>query len=657
MIRGEPKPTVGQDLAGGVVQPHRRGRLGLYPGKHTVNVAPLVLMLVLAACRADDDGSPALDRAIENYRERMQAYDAYARPGESGIRTAETGSGTSGGYRLARASGPLGLKESLLAQPSTAPGSQPAPNEILDEIPDPSLAEAVFAERLRRLEGTATEPRVITSYRNVIDAARNYLQLLYRPKQVRLSLAECVERALQSSYAIRVESFNPAISQTFLVEAEAAFDAVFFLDAPFSWRDLPTGIEGTTNQSSTRGVSGGIRKLLPSGMTVETSLGMTRTYFKEDVNTNNPLNPRYDSVFSVEFRQPLLRGFGLDYNRAQINIRRVDQQIAKERFDQRVRETVLNVERAYWRLGQVRRDVMIQAETVAQNAITHESIKQRIGHDATFVELNNSLSRWKQREVSFQEAVRRVRDAEDVLKNLLNDADLKLSHDIEIIPTETLLVAPLAIDQFAEVRVAVDERNEIREARLRIEQARIQSSVSKNETLPQLDLAFTYQVDGLARTPEDSFDNLSTSRYQSYAVGLQFSYPIGNRAAEARLRRAHLQEEQSRVALQQVADGVIQEVNNAVRGLQVGWSQIPIQFDSVRAADRNLRALQARSQRIDPSFLETELNSVDALNNTRSILNSLLTEYNIGIVELESAKGTLLRYNNINVLDAPRRGS
>ena len=47
---------------------------------------------------------------------------------------------------------------------------------------------------------------------------------------------------------------------------------------------------------------------------------------------------------------------------------------------------------------------------------------------------------------------------------------------------------------------------------------------------------------------------------------------------------------------------------------------------------------------------------MDSLNSTRSILNRLLIDYNIGVVELENARGTLLQYNNVNVVDEPRRG-
>jgi hypothetical protein len=75
-------------------------------------------------------------------------------------------------------------------------------------------------------------------------------------------------------------------------------------------------------------------------------------------------------------------------------------------------------------------------------------------------------------------------------------------------------------------------------------------------------------------------------------------------------------------------------------------------LDASHAAEQNLRALQARASKIDPAFLETELNTIEQLANARSVLLRVIADYNIAIVELEKAKGTLLEYNNVAVSDA-----
>jgi outer membrane protein TolC len=160
-------------------------------------------------------------------------------------------------------------------------------------------------------------------------------------------------------------------------------------------------------------------------------------------------------------------------------------------------------------------------------------------------------------------------------------------------------------------------------------------------------------VQGIGVSADSSFDNMTTNRFRSYALSASFSVPFGNRGPRARLHQAKLRETQAVVGLHQVIDGIVQEVNNAVRALQVRYTQISPQFDAVRAAERNLRALAARTQAISPSYLETELSAVEQLANTRNRLLLLVTDYNIGVADLERAKGTLLEYNNIVLTDAP----
>jgi len=536
----------------------------------------------------------------------------------------------------------------LVTEPEV--GEAPSPADVLAQIPDPRDAEQVFAERLKRIEETAREERVINQYKSVVEKAHEYLGQLGRPRQVELTLAECIHRALANSYVIRREAYTPAISRTRLVEAEAAFDAAFFLDFTYNNVDRATASQLAGNQSDFRSYKGGIRQLLPTGMRVETSLGQSRTFTDLVFAT---LNPAYDTVFTASFTQPLLRGFGLDYTRTGINLARADVQISHETFVQQVRDTLLGVEQAYWQLVAARRSVMVLAETVAQNWATYKSIEARQPHDATPVQLNNSKSRWQSRLVQYIEAIKQVRDAEDVLKNLLNDPDFKLSDDIEIVPSETPFAAPIALDHFAEVRAALDKRSEIRQARLAIEQARIQTQRAKNDTLPQLDLTFQYEVQGIGGNADTSFDKVTTNRFRSYAVSVTFSYPFGNRAARAAHHRAGMQESQAVVQLQQVLGIVAEEVNAAVRQMMVRYKQIPPQLDAVLAADGNLRALQARAEAVDPAYLETELSAIEQLASTRRTLLQVLTDYNVAIVQLEKAKGTLLEYNNVIVSNEP----
>lgn len=601
--------------------------------------------LLVAACGVVFSGcqsnTPMVEGPISVYRDRMLAEQAQAaaQPAEPRVRPVAWQE-------------EMGERAALIAQPAVE--DLPAPDDVLGEMPDPSEAAAVYNRRLDKLrQDQAGQPdqRVVRNYEQVLADALRYLEQLRRPVQVELSLAECVQRALDHSYSIRYEAYGPAISQTQIVEAEAAFDVEFFLDTTYAKLDQATASTFVPGTSDTRSLEGGFRKLLPSGM--QTSVALKQQRSKNDLPREfQELNPVYDSSFVAQFRQPLLRGFGLDVNRSSITVARLDHHISRERFIQKVRDTLFDVESAYWQLVRARRTVAIFAESVAQNHVTYQNMRERLGHDATQVEVANAESRWKTEEVRYLETLKLVRDAEDRLKNLMNDPDFKLSEHVELIPTEVPVVAPLAVDLFAVVRTALDRRSEIRELRQRIEQARVQTMVTKNQILPQLDVSFQYEVQGLGDTPDNSFDNLTTNRFISFTVMASFAYNFGERKARAAHHRARLQEGQAVVGLNQVSDGIVEEVNQTVRTLMVRYEQLPPALLAVKATERNLRSLQARTQQINPTFLQTELQTVEQLANTRSTLLQVVTDYNVGVVQLEKAQGTLLDYNNVVVADA-----
>lgn len=549
-------------------------------------------------------------------------------------------------------------REALMT--STIAMVQPSLAEVLLQMPDPTGANEVFEQRLAEVRGDRgpkMDERTIRNYERTFDVAREYLKRIPLEKQTRLTLRECLMQALANNYSIRAESFNPSITRAQVVEAEAAFDAEFFLEGSLAQQDPardPTQEPTVGSKTDVRTYSGGFRQLLPTGMQVSTGLGQSwqRTELTEKLQV---LNPSTSTNWITTLRQPLLRGFGLDVNRAQINLNLAQNDIANEQYFQRVIDTMLQVETAYWNLFQLRRTAAIQGETTAQYRITYENLVARKERDVTEIELSNAFSQWNSQQVVFLESIKRVRDQEDALKNLINDPNIKLSENLELIPTDLPFIAALAIDKFAEVRTALDERPDIREAKSRILQTRINTAVAKNQTLPQLDVQFQYELQGLDGNSSTSFSQVAEGRFSNYALTATFSYPIGNRSAEARLQQTRFRESQAIVGLNAVTDNVIVEVNNAVRRIAFRYEQMPPSYDSVTSAIKNLYSLQARTQRIDPAYLQTELQAVQDLGQRRITLLQIVTDYNIGMVDLERAKGTLLQYNNIVFTDVRKR--
>jgi outer membrane protein len=550
-----------------------------------------------------------------------------------------------------------------IVAPST---TQPVPSfeSIYRHLPDPTdLPKALDEDLARRLAAIDANDRLtaIQKEEQRRETLRNHedrlpgilarIKVIQRPREVRIAFADVIRRTLVNNFAIAAASYNPAIQSARIVEAEALFDEVFFVNFQYNQQNRPSASELESNNSDLRNVESGIRKLLPTGMTVQTSYALTRTFTDLVFQT---FNPTYFNTFVVQFQQPLLRGFGLDYNRSQIEMTKIDREMSIERLRRDVREILFNVEQAYWQLLQARRVIGVASQHLSDLEVIQRDLEKRfqIGYDVYRVELSLTTSRIERSEAEFAGMVERVWDAEDALKRLMNDPGLNLSQNVGIIPVDAPTIEPIMFDELGEVTAGLSSREELHEAKLAIEKAQLGIGVAKNQALPKLDLLFRYVVDGLGTNADRAFSQLSENDFHEYVVGLQFEWPVGNRKAEAVLREARLQQAQAIAAERDVIENVIMEVKQAIRAIETDYDQIGPSARWVTAAAEWVEATKARQERRDPPTLQVELDGYDALQISRRALLDSLVNYNVALVNLERAKGTLLDYNNIVIRPA-----
>lgn len=515
-------------------------------------------------------------------------------------------------------------------------------------LPDPAVLQDVLA---KRLEVTRFSANIKREYEKVYEDTERLVSQIERPKKVRLSLDDALRRALANNYQIQIDGYAPAISTAQIVQAEAAFDAVFFSNISRNNTDQPTPSSLMASATDTTIVAGGLRQLLATGASVTLTQTMSRV--------DNPgfqfqtLNPAWSQNFRAELRQPLMRNFGIDFNRAQINIRKLERKSNEESFRARVIEILRNTEEAYWSLVAARRDVAISAELLAYANLTLSQIEARRDFDAYQTLLYRSQATVKAREFEYIDVKNRVRNAEDQLLNYLNDPELPLSSDFEIIPIDGPTTVPVVRDRFQAVQTALDRRPEIIRARHGVDIARLQLGIAKNQALPQLDVIYRMTLNGLGSNADNAFDQETAGNFIDQYVGLEFAWSFGERGERAGIRIASLQQSQAVLSYKQSLDSIITDCRVALRNIETSYEQIGPSTQGVVAAFENLRSLQERQERKSPAELDTVLNAQGSLAQSKRALLQSLSNYNTGLVDVERAKGTLLEYNNVVLAEQP----
>lgn len=567
-----------------------------------------------------------IDNKVRDYEQRMKSQPTTSSGGPAQSRTGEM---------LSASSKPVAVSADL-------------EEVIWLGIPDPTNAAQIFGERLNKTRYSDTVRR---EYERIFADATTYIKEIERPSQYRLTLNEALKRAIASNFFIRIDSFAPAISTAQAVQAESVFDTAFFAQINRDNQDRPALNQLSATKTDATVINGGISQLMTTGGQVSFAHTMTRV--------DNPgfrfqtVNPIWQQAFVAELRQPVLRNFGIDFNRSQINIRKTERKINEEAFRARVIEVLNNTERAYWDLARARREVVIGAELLAQAQLTLRQVEARREFDAYLTLVSASRATVSQRQFLYIQLKNNVRNAEDLLLNLLNDKELPMAKDLEVIPLDMPTIVNVLRDGVEEVGIALRNRPEINQARHAVDVARLQLGIAKNQALPQLDLVYRMTLNGIGNNSDNSFDEVTTGNFTDQYVGVEFAWNFAERGERAGIRIAALTQSRAVTTYKKALDDVIADCRVALRNLNTAYEQLSPSRDAVVSAADRLRALQERQERKSPPELDTIFNAQVGLAENRRALLAAVVAYNQGIVDVERAKGTLLDYDNVVIANEP----
>lgn len=473
---------------------------------------------------------------------------------------------------------------------------------------------------------------------------------------IRLSLEDAIARSLRYNLAIKVEAYNPGIREAQITEAMAAFDPVFFINSQWNNQDEPVVLAGQTN-GTTWNNQVGIRKLMPWGGTVQASAGDIYRDLQKNTYTSAIIpTPSHEANLAVQIAQPFLRGFGDDINQSNIYLAQRDQRISLETFRRQVITQIANVEEAYHNLVLARSQLDIQQRLLDNTADTYNRIVARGMIDADLIQIKEAQAAKESREADLVVAKSNLRNASDKLKSLINDPEVNLRGNALIVCTDRPIDAPLTFNVAEQMDMALRQRTEMQEARVLIEKTDINITVARNDLLPRADVTVSAQSNGWEGDLSSAFNNtVNPADLIDYSAGLKFEIPIGNQAAQAVVRRRQLERRQAVTAMLQEAQQVILEVKTQLRNLLTSYQEIQARQAARTSAGEELNALTQKEsiERLTPEFLRLKLDAQQRLANAELSELQAIINYNLAIMKLEQAKGTLLEYNRIAISPAP----
>lgn len=472
--------------------------------------------------------------------------------------------------------------------------------------------------------------------------------------EVRLALTDALRYALANNHDIQVAGYGPPLADEDVIHAEALFDpAAFFSNNLSRVNRLPQSISEIGRTPDQHVIENrwsaqyGVRKRALSGGTV--SLYQDLGYLLSNSRYTIP-DPQYTANLTTELKQPLLRGFGDPINRGAIRVANLSTDVSFQDFRTKVMTAVTETVSTYWQLAFDLESVRVTRNTLelAREVLRRETERLADGL-STPLSVDRAQAAVSTREAELVRAEVRARNSMDHLKLLLNADEFPLDGNVRVVPGEEPQFYVFEVDRPAAVAKALIHRPDLETARTAIAINQVRLDVADRERLPKLDATLRYTLNGLGHESGDAVEMLDPGGPFGWVAGIEFELPLGNRSAESDRRKRLLEYQQSLVEADRQISRAIQDVNQAVRSILSARDEVEATLRARIAADRTVKGEFVRFE-LGQVTNEELLRSQEVLGAAESNHLLALLNFNIALVNLAKAQGTLLEDHGIEVV-------
>lgn len=434
------------------------------------------------------------------------------------------------------------------------------------------------------------------------------------PKSVKFTLDEVVALGLRNNLDVQIEQLASYRSSKDIQIASAAFDPLFtttysMLKSREPTVDTLSGLGATTvilvNPSVTQDGSIGISGLLSPG----TTYSLVGSNNRRDTPDSGffGFNPRNSTDLTLTVTQPLLRDFGYDVTLADLRIAEENARVAVEALEDQVEATIAAIRDAYWALLLAQEVIVVRFEGLreAYELLEINQNKLAVGN-ATEIDVMSANAEIAGQRSELIRAQNDLDRARDTLLDLINYREVLRERDelggdvlspyeefgVELLTTTSVTDFPINLD--SAIRLALDERADLKQQRRQVRVAELDHDRFKRQLLPKFDVEGRWSFRGLEENLGNASDELFSGRYYTWRVGVTFEYPFGNRQARANVLKSEAEVEASRLRLRRSENAATLEVSQAVRDLRSRYETVQQRVEESRLRKEQLAGEQER---------------------------------------------------------------
>jgi len=410
---------------------------------------------------------------------------------------------------------------------------------------------------------------------------------------------------------------------------------------------------------------------------------VTVSYKDSYLNENAPtdvLNPSSAPSLSITYQQNLLRGFGVPVNSRTIRVSRLNVKASELNFKAQVSTTVNQVLNLYYALSASYEDIKAKSNAieVAQKFYDNSKLQEQAGTLAR-LDVTTAEAQLASAQYDLVNSQTNLQQQQLQLKNLLsrNGVASPQLAEAHIIPTDHVTVPEVEqVQPFQDlVAQAFDNRPDLGQSRVQVENSKINLTGVRNAMLPQLNVVGDLRNTALAGS-ENTLPNPATGlvspsaadpffvggysdilrqifgrNFPNYSIGVQLTVTLRNRSAQADMATAQLTYRQTELQLQKAINQIRVDVQTALTALQQARAAHQA---ALRAVDLQTQTLDAEQQKLALGA-STPYNVILIQRDLATAQQSLVTAlaaYAFARIQLDQSVGATLERNGIQIEEA-----
>jgi outer membrane protein TolC len=462
------------------------------------------------------------------------------------------------------------------------------------------------------------------------------------PAPPAISLREAIARAVQGNVDLRREGITLRTTEANITAALGQFDFVLSADGSFTRRNSPPASPTDVQAGSINTLNTDLflTRPLETGGQLQLQISPDGSLTRQRltcgvIDPNAPFSGcnLYTPSVTLNFTQPLLRGFGTEVAEANLNKARIsrDQELwnREARAANVLRDTII----AYWELAYQTTDLEIRrsAEALAEEQLrnTEEQIKVgRMGQLQAAAVRRAIFDDKAEVETSQQQLMGR---ALDLLRLLGVPVPARFAG---LRAADVATPAPHDVDADGEAARALEASPALKALQKGIALSDVDVHTALVSLRPQLDLSASIGRVGRNVDAAESLRQLLRQENTVGSVGLVFSLPVQNRAARGAEEAAKAAQDNARLTSQDMELAIRDGAARLAAQVRSASHRIDDSKQSVKYAQQNLEAEQARfsvgqSTNNDVLMRQQELKQAQ-INGVRAAVDLLEADVALG---------------------------